>query len=151
MIRAMYMAVFRAFSGGKPNALARPSAVRQMFVYVKSDMSSSRVPLIYLFTSVMLAVVLVLTESRPHAHIRISQVTWTVDIAPIIQTRCARCHTAEGFGPMPLTSYQDARTWAKAIREEVLAGRMPPWQAARGFGDFSNDASLTPLEIELLT
>lgn len=135
----------------KPNVLTRPSALRQMFVNVKNDMLPSRVPLVFLITPVVLAVGLVLNESRPHAHTKISQVTWTVDIAPIIQTRCARCHTAGGFGPIPLTSYEHARTWAKAIREEVLSGRMPPWQAAHGYGDFINDASLTPLEIELLT
>jgi hypothetical protein len=28
---------------------------------------------------------------------------------------------------------------------------MPPWPAARGYGEFSNDRSLTPLEAELLT
>jgi hypothetical protein len=28
--------------------------------------------------------------------------------------------------------------------------RMPPWPAVRGFGDFVNDRSLSPLEIELL-
>jgi hypothetical protein len=51
---------------------------------------------------------------------------------------------------MSLTSYQDARTWAKPIRDAVLERRMPPWPAARGFGDFSNDRSLSPLEVELL-
>ena len=52
---------------------------------------------------------------------------------------------------MSLETYQEARTWAKAIREEVLERRMPPWPAAPGFGDFINDRSLTPLEVELLT
>ena len=52
---------------------------------------------------------------------------------------------------MSLETYQEARTWAKAIRDEVLERRMPPWPAAPGFGDFSNDRSLTPIEVELLT
>ena len=33
---------------------------------------------------------------------------------------------------------------------EVLSRRMPPWSAAKGFGDFRNDRSLTPVEIELI-
>src|SRR6478752_9735480 len=102
-------------------------------------------------TGAVCATSLTLFQSSPLAHTPISQVTWTVDIAPIIQTRCANCHKPGGFGPMPLTTYEESREWAKAIREEVLSGRMPPWQAARGYGDFANDASLTPLEIELLT
>ena len=89
--------------------------------------------------------------SRPAAHDRISQVTWTIDVEPILKTRCLGCHTAGGFGTMPLDTYQEARTAARAIREAVLERRMPPWPAAPGFGDFSNDRSLTPLEIELLT
>ena len=88
---------------------------------------------------------------RPAAHNRESQVTWTTDVEPILQRRCVGCHTAGGFGPMPLATYQDARAWAKSIRQEVLERRMPPWPAARGFGDFLNDRSLTPVEVELLT
>jgi len=90
-------------------------------------------------------------ESRPAAHNRQSQVTWTTDVESILQRRCVGCHAAGGFGPMSLASYQDARTWATAIRREVLERRMPPWPAARGFGDYLNDRSLTPIEVELLT
>jgi hypothetical protein len=89
--------------------------------------------------------------SRPAAHDRTSQVTWTTDVRPIVQLRCLGCHQAGGFGSISLETYEDARTWAKGIREAVLDRRMPPWPAARGFGDFSNDRSLTPIEIELLT
>jgi hypothetical protein len=48
---------------------------------------------------------------------------------------------------MSLTTYEDARPWAKAIKEEVLTRRMPKWHAARGYGDFANDPSLSPFEI----
>ena len=77
--------------------------------------------------------------------------TWTTDVEPIVQARCLACHSTGGFGPMSLATYQEARTWARAIREEVLERRMPPWPAAPGFGDFVNDRSLTSLEVELLT
>lgn len=52
---------------------------------------------------------------------------------------------------MSLATYADARSWARAIREEVQERRMPPWPAARGFGDFQNDRSLSAIEVELLT
>lgn len=87
---------------------------------------------------------------RPSAHSRLSQVTWTKDVAPIVEKRCLGCHTPGGFGQIPLASYQDARHWAPQIREQVLERRMPPWPGARGFGDFSNDTSLSAIEIELL-
>ena len=51
---------------------------------------------------------------------------------------------------MPLVTYEQARPWAKAIRDEVLARRMPKWHAARGYGDFANDPSLSPFEVALI-
>ena len=51
---------------------------------------------------------------------------------------------------MSLAAYEDARPWAKAIKEEVLTRRMPKWHAARGYGDFSNDPSLSPFEIAMI-
>ena len=47
-------------------------------------------------------------------------------------------------------TYEEARPWAKAIKEEVLARRMPPWNAVKGFGDFKNDRGLTQEQIEML-
>jgi hypothetical protein len=105
------------------------------------------------YTTVVAVVVVAICgpRSRSAAHNRESQVTWTTDVEAILQRRCVGCHSAGGFGPMPLATYQDARAWAKAIRQEVLERRMPPWPGARGFGDFLNDRSLTPVEVELLT
>ena len=91
-----------------------------------------------------------LIASRVGGHSRTTQVTWTVDVAPIFASRCATCHTKNGFAPMPLQTFEEARSWTKGIREEVLAGRMPPWPGDRGFGDFSNDASLSATETELI-
>ncbi len=51
---------------------------------------------------------------------------------------------------MSLLTYADSRPWAKAIRDEVLNRRMPPWDAVKGFGDFRNDASLTQPEMDLV-
>jgi hypothetical protein len=82
------------------------------------------------------------------AHDRITtKVTWTRDIAPLVEARCVSCHKPDGRGPMSLVTYEDARPWAKAIKEEVLTRRMPKWHAARGYGTFLNDPSLSPFEI----
>ncbi len=51
---------------------------------------------------------------------------------------------------MSLATYEEARPWARAIKEEILTRRMPKWHAARGYGDFSNDPSLSPFEIALI-
>jgi hypothetical protein len=92
-----------------------------------------------------------LTLAVAHAHDPITtRVTWNGDVARIVAARCVRCHSPEGPGPMSLVTYEAARPWAKAIREEVMTRRMPKWHAVRGYGDFSNDPSLSPFEISLL-
>ena len=86
--------------------------------------------------------------ARLSAHDLITtRVTWTADVSRLVQARCVGCHAPGGKGPMPLTTYEEARPWARAIREEVLTRRMPKWHAVRGYGDFTNDPSLSPFEI----
>jgi hypothetical protein len=80
-----------------------------------------------------------------------TKVTWDREIAPIFQSRCVSCHAPGGPAPMPLTTYAEARPWVRAIREEVLARRMPKWAVVRGYGDFTNDPSLSAFEIALIT
>ncbi len=52
---------------------------------------------------------------------------------------------------MPLTTYAEVRPWAAAIKHEVLARRMPPWDAVKGFGVFRNDRSLSLPEIAVIS
>jgi len=88
---------------------------------------------------------------RASAHERITTtVTWDREISPIVQARCQSCHGAGATTTMPLTSYAEARPWARAIKHEVLTRRMPIWHAARGYGDFVNDPSLSPFEVALI-
>lgn len=51
---------------------------------------------------------------------------------------------------MSLLDYKSARPWAKAIREAVLTGKMPPWFADPRYGQFRNDARLTEREINII-
>jgi mono/diheme cytochrome c family protein len=76
-------------------------------------------------------------------------ITWDREISRIVYARCARCHHPGGAA-FSLLTYSDARPWAVAIKEEVEERRMPPWGAVKGFGDFRNDESLTPEQIELI-
>lgn len=48
-------------------------------------------------------------------------------VAGILQTHCTKCHARGGIGPMPLTSYVDAKDSAARIVAETRAKRMPPW------------------------
>lgn len=95
---------------------------------------------------------LVLLSARPTtAHDPITtHVTFGREIRAILSARCAACHASGGSAPMPLTTYEEVRPWARAIKEQVLLRRMPKWHAARGFGAFKNDPSLTPTEMALI-
>ena len=84
--------------------------------------------------------------ARAHEPIT-TKLTWTQEISRIVYKRCASCHR-EGGAAFSLLSYEDARPWAKAIREEVLERRMPPWGAVEGIRAYRDDPSLTPIEIE---
>lgn len=94
---------------------------------------------------------LLLTALPVWAHDPITtKLTWSAEISRIVYKRCGGCHREGGSAPMALVHYAEARPWAKAIKEEVLERRMPPWGAVKGFGDFSNDASLTQEELHTL-
>jgi peroxiredoxin len=79
-----------------------------------------------------------------------SPVTFTRDIAPILQERCVACHRPGEIGPFSLTSYEDAAGWGEMMAEVVRERRMPPWHAAPAHGHFANDRSMPEDEKELL-
>ncbi|MBZ5593899.1 MAG: heme-binding domain-containing protein [Acidobacteriia bacterium] len=79
-----------------------------------------------------------------------NEVNFSRDVAPILYKRCVSCHHANDIAPMSLVTYEDARPWARAIREAVLTGQMPPWHADPHYGQFSNDRRLTQTEIETI-
>ena len=77
--------------------------------------------------------------------------TFARDIRPLLAAHCTACHVDGGSAPMPLTTAEELRPWARAIRAQVLTRRMPKWHAARGYGAFLNDATLTPYEQAVFT
>src|SRR5262245_27490673 len=76
--------------------------------------------------------------------------TFTRDVAPILHRTCVSRHRAGEVAPMALLTYQDARPWARSIKEKVTSRQMPPWFADPNVGAFSNDPRLTAAEIETI-
>src|SRR5437870_6896690 len=80
-------------------------------------------------------------------------VTFTRDIAPILQRSCQNCHRPDGVAPMSLVTYEDVRPWARSIKTKTglgpRAGVMPPWYVEKNIGiqHFKNDPSLSADEI----
>jgi mono/diheme cytochrome c family protein len=78
-------------------------------------------------------------------------VTFAKDVAPIVFNKCATCHRPGEAVPMSLTSYQEVRPWAKAIKEQVLEHSMPPWYADPASSlKFRNDRRLSQKEIDTI-
>ncbi len=72
-----------------------------------------------------------------------ARVTFTKDVLPILQEKCQECHRAGQMAPMSLMTYDEVRPWAKAIRENVGAGKMPPYFADKASLPMKHDQSLS--------
>ena len=66
------------------------------------------------------------------------EVTFTKDIAPILQRSCQNCHQPDSVAPMSLITYKDVRPWARSIKRRTgmgpRAGVMPPWYIEKDVG-----------------
>jgi len=77
--------------------------------------------------------------------------TFSKDVAPILFKSCVECHRPTAMAPMSLMTYEDARPWARAIKQKVAARQMPPWGADPSVAKYSNDVSLKQAEIDTIT
>ena len=77
--------------------------------------------------------------------------TFSKDVAPIFNKSCVECHRPTMFAPMSLTTFDEARPWARSIKQRVVSGAMPPWGADPAHGTFKNDPRLTQKEIDTIT
>ena len=81
------------------------------------------------------------------------EVTFTKDIAPILQRSCQSCHRADGGAPMPLTTYQEVRPSTRSIKLRTSIrdrmGAMPPFFLEKDLGilEFKDDPSLSDEEL----
>ena len=76
--------------------------------------------------------------------------TFAKDVAPLLYKNCTSCHRPGEIAPMSLLTYEEARPWAKAIRDEITDGTMPPWHADAPRGTFHNERVLTADEKDLI-
>jgi mono/diheme cytochrome c family protein len=80
-------------------------------------------------------------------------VTFTKDIAPILQRSCQQCHRPDSVAPMSLVTYEEARPYARAMKQRTALrsrpGVMPPWYIEKNVGiqRFKDDVSLSDEEI----
>ncbi len=78
-------------------------------------------------------------ESEPAA----KQISYTLEVAPVLQKNCVSCHSPGQIGPWAMSSYKKVKGWSAMIEEVLLDRRMPPWHADPHYGKFANDRTLT--------
>ena len=81
-----------------------------------------------------------------------ADVTFTKDVAPILQQSCQGCHRTGQMAPMSLMTYEEVRPWARAIRNKVSQRVMPPWHLDKtvGIQEYQNDISLSDAQIDTI-
>lgn len=77
------------------------------------------------------------------------EVTFSRDIAPLLQESCAGCHREGGGAPFNLTDYESTKRKAKTILRVVDNRYMPPWHAIDGDIPIVDDRRLTEEQIGL--
>ena len=80
----------------------------------------------------------------------LGEVTYTQHVARILQDNCQSCHRPDQVAPFSLTNYDEARTWSKEINAYSQARLMPPWKAAKGYGNFKHERRLSDEELKLI-
>lgn len=98
------------------------------------------------------AILALSTASPPVLAQQTQPVTFAKDVAPILQKNCQVCHQPGAVGPMALTTYQEVRPWARAIKQKVVAREMPPYRYDRDVGiqQLKHDLRLTDGEVDTI-
>jgi hypothetical protein len=83
---------------------------------------------------------------------QVKEVTFTKDVAPILQQKCQACHQPNSIAPMSLMTYDEVKQYADEIHDRVSQHVMPPWHIDKtvGIHDFKNDRSLSDTQIATL-
>ncbi len=79
-----------------------------------------------------------------------SDVTYSRQIAGLLQKHCVECHRSGEIGPMALTDYEEVVGWGETMLEVIDQKRMPPWHAASEHGRFVNAREMPAEDVELL-
>lgn len=79
-----------------------------------------------------------------------SDVTFSRDIASILNKHCVECHRSGEIGPMELTDYDEVVGWGQMILEVIDQGRMPPWHADPAVGHFVGQRSMPASERKMI-
>lgn len=89
-----------------------------------------------------LALVLALSAQTP--------VTFSKDVAPVLEKHCIACHRPGEAAPFSLLTYEEASKRAAQIAAVTRRRYMPPWPPEAGHGEFVGARRLSVGELDLL-
>jgi hypothetical protein len=79
-----------------------------------------------------------------------AKISYSKDIAPILQDKCVTCHQKGGIAPFAMDSYEIVKGFAPTMRETIRTDRMPPYFADPHIGQFRNDQGMTAKQTKTL-
>ena len=79
---------------------------------------------------------------------KVAKISYSKEVAPILEQKCVACHQKGGIGAMQLTSYEMVKGFSPMIREVIRTDRMPPWNVDPHVSKWADDKSLTPTEVK---
>jgi peroxiredoxin len=92
-----------------------------------------------------------IAREKPALTVKTSgSVTYSKQVAAILNKNCVVCHRSGDVGPFPLTNYKESKPWASAIAHYTSRRLMPPWKATPGHGDFVDSRWLSEKELATL-
>src|SRR5262245_7165306 len=109
-----------ATAEGRPYMKHPPDQEEERMVMIRTASAAVALAAAFVLTGDASAQVQFASASAP------AEVTYSGNVAAIIQQNCIVCHRPDGIAPMNLLTYEDARRYANRIRTQVSTGEMPP-------------------------
>jgi hypothetical protein len=72
-----------------------------------------------------------------------AEVSYSREVAPILQAKCITCHSLGNVAPWAMTNYAIVKDYSLSMLEQISSKEMPPWHADPEYGRFKNDLSLS--------
>src|SRR5438477_2917390 len=102
-----------------------------------------------LFVTGVAVYVLYKAQHRLNA-LKVSNITYAEDIAPVIYNHCSNCHRPGEPSPFSLLTYKDVAKRSLTIKATVDKRIMPPWPADPNYTHFCDENFLSDDEIKLI-
>ncbi|MBV8881464.1 MAG: hypothetical protein JO332_15975, partial [Planctomycetaceae bacterium] len=78
------------------------------------------------------------------------EVTYSKQIARILNDNCVTCHRQGQVAPFSLETYEKSKAWSQEIMNTTRQRSMPPWKPVTNHGFYYNERRLTDEDLALL-